>query len=103
MLSTKCIAFEGRLVVVGFTSGRIPAIQTNRILLKNISIVGLHWGTYRDREPALIDRTFENLFDLYQAGGIRPVVSATYPLADAAAALEEIGSRRSVGKVVLQP
>ena len=102
-LSTKCIAFEGRLLVVGFTSGRIPAIQANRILLKNISIVGLHWGTYRDREPALIDRTFETLFDLYQTGEIRPLVSATYPLADAAAALEEIGSRRSFGKVVLHP
>jgi NADPH2:quinone reductase len=102
-LSTKCIAFGGRLLVVGFASGRIPAIQANRILLKNISIVGLHWGTYRDREPALIDRTFETLFDLYQTGEIRPLVSATYPLADAAAALEEIGSRRSFGKVVLHP
>jgi NADPH2:quinone reductase len=102
-LSTKCIAFEGRLVVVGFTSGRIPAIQANRILLKNISIVGLHWGTYRDREPALIDRTFATLFDLYHTGGIHPLVSVTYPLSNAAAALEEIGSRRSIGKVVLRP
>src|SRR5262249_3955488 len=90
-LSTKCIAFGGRLLVVGFASGRIPSIQANRILLKNISIVGLHWGAYRQREPALIDRTFEALFDLYETGGIRPVVSASYPLSDAAAALEEIG------------
>jgi NADPH:quinone reductase len=102
-LSTKCIAFGGRLLVVGFTSGRIPSIQANRILLKNISIVGLHWGAYRQHEPALIDRTFKALFDLYEKGGIRPVISASYPLADAAAALEEIGSRRSFGKLVLHP
>src|SRR5262249_62014764 len=69
-LSTKCIAFGGRLLVGGFASGRIPSIQANRILLKNISIVGLHWGAYRQREPALIDRTFEALFDLYETGGI---------------------------------
>jgi NADPH2:quinone reductase len=102
-LSTKCIAFGGRLLVVGFTSGRIPSIQANRILLKNISIVGLHWGPYRQREPALIHRTFDALFDLYEKGAIRPVISASYPLSDAAAALEEIGSRRSFGKVVLHP
>jgi len=102
-LSTKCIAFGGRLLVVGFTSGRIPSIQANRILLKNISIVGLHWGAYRQHEPALIDRTFESLFDLYEKGGIRPVISASYPLSDAAAALDEIGSRRSFGKIVLHP
>ncbi len=101
--SLKCIAFGGRLLVIGFTSGRIPSVQMNRVLLKNISLVGLHWGAYRQRDPAKIHEANTALFKLYEEGKIRPVVSAVYPLEQAAAALDEIGSRRSVGKVVLQP
>jgi NADPH:quinone reductase len=102
-LSTKCIASEGRLVVVGFASGRIPSIQANRILLKNISIVGLHWGIYRDHDPARISKVMAELFRMYERGEVRPVISSTYPLTEAAAALDEITSRRSIGKVVLHP
>jgi len=102
-LSTKCIAFGGRLLVIGFASGRIPSIQVNRILLKNIAVVGLHWGAYRQHDPARIPQAMDALFDLYTQGKLRPVVSSTWPLADAARALEEIASRRSVGKVLLLP
>jgi NADPH2:quinone reductase len=102
-LSTKCIAFSGRLLVIGFASGQIPTIQINRVLLKNISIVGLHWGAYRQHEPERIPQAMQALFELYSKGGVRPVVSSTYPLKDAAVALDEIASRRSVGKVLLLP
>lgn len=102
-LSTKCIAFSGRLLVIGFASGHIPTIQLNRVLLKNISIVGLHWGAYRQHEPERIPQAMQALFELYAQGAVRPVVSSTYPLTQAAAALDEIASRRSVGKVVLLP
>jgi NADPH2:quinone reductase len=102
-LSTKCIAFGGRLLVVGFASGVIPSIQVNRVLLKNISIVGLHWGAYRLNDPAKIPEAMQALFEMYERGAVRPVVSSTYPLAEAAKALDEIASRRSVGKVVLVP
>jgi NADPH:quinone reductase len=102
-LSTKCIAFSGRLLVIGFASGRIPSIQINRVLLKNIAIVGLHWGAYRQHDPAKIPAAMRALFDLYERGAVRPVISSTRPLADAAAALDEIASRRSVGKVLLIP
>lgn len=102
-LSTKCIAFGGRLLVVGFTSGRIPSIQVNRVLLKNISIVGLHWGAYRQHDPARIPAAMAALFELYDKGAIRPVISSTRPLSEAAAALDEIASRRSIGKVLLIP
>jgi NADPH2:quinone reductase len=102
-LSTKCIAFSGRLLVVGFASGVIPTIQLNRVLLKNIAIVGLHWGAYRMHDPAKIPQAMEALFAMYERGAVRPVVSSTYPLADAARALAEIASRKSVGKVVLIP
>jgi NADPH:quinone reductase len=101
--SMKCIAFGGRLLVIGFASGVIPSIQANRILLKNISIVGLHWGAYRTRDPAKIGETMIALFALYERGAIRPVVSSIRPLAEAAAALAEIASRKSVGKVLLVP
>lgn len=102
-LSTKCLAFEGRLLVIGFASGTIPTIQVNRILLKNISIVGLHWGAYRQHDPAKIPQAMEELFDLYARGAVTPLVSSQYPLREAAAALAEIASRRSVGKVLLIP
>jgi NADPH2:quinone reductase len=102
-LSTKCIAFGGRLLVVGFASGRIPTVQVNRILLKNIAVVGLHWGAYRQHDPAKIGAAAGALFELYGRGAVRPVISATYPLREAAAALDDIASRRSVGKVLLIP
>lgn len=102
-LSTKCLAFGGRLLVIGFASGRIPSIQANRILLKNISIVGLHWGAYRQHDPARIPEAMDALFALYCEGKLQPVISSTWPLTDAPAALEEIASRRSVGKVLLVP
>jgi NADPH2:quinone reductase len=102
-LSTKCIAFAGRLLVIGFASGVIPTLQVNRVLLKNISIVGLHWGAYRQHQPEKIPEAMAALFAMYERGEVTPVVSSTYPLAEAAQALEEIASRRSIGKVVLVP
>jgi len=102
-LSLKCIAFGGRLLVIGFASGRIPTVQVNRILLKNIAIVGLHWGAYREHDPDKIPQAMQALFALYEQGKVTPLVSSTHPLADAAAALAEIASRRSTGKVILLP
>ena len=102
-LSTKCIAFGGRLLVIGFASGRIPSIQVNRVLLKNISIVGLHWGAYRQHDPTRIPAAMTELFRMYERGAIRPAISSTHKLEDAAAALDEIASRRSTGKVLLIP
>jgi NADPH:quinone reductase len=102
-LSTKCIAFGGRLLVIGFASGTIPSIQVNRVLLKNISIVGLHWGAYRTHDPGKIAETTADLFTLYEKGAIRPVVSSVRPLVEAAAALDEIATRKSIGKVLLRP
>ena len=102
-LSTKCIAFSGRLLVIGFASGRIPTIQANRILLKNIAVVGLHWGAYRQHDPDKIPQAMQALFALYERGAVTPLVSSTRPLSEAAAALDEIASRRSVGKVLLVP
>ncbi len=101
--SRKCIAFEGRLVVVGFTSGRIPEVPANHVLVKNYSVVGLHWGLYRQHDPSVFGSVHEELTRLYEDGRIDPLVSQVLPLEDAPEALGALASRRTVGKVVLTP
>jgi NADPH2:quinone reductase len=101
--STKCIAWNGRLLVIGFASGRIPEIQANRILLKNISVIGLHWGAHATKEPARVRATFDGLFELYEAGKIKPLIYATYGLEELPLALEALASRKTHGKVIVAP
>jgi NADPH2:quinone reductase len=101
--SLKCIAWNGRLLVIGFAGGRIPEVKVNRILLKNIAVTGLHWGAHATQEPAKVDRTFEGLFDLYQAGRVKPVIYKTYALDDLPVALMELGSRKTYGKLIITP
>jgi NADPH2:quinone reductase len=101
--SLKCIAWNGRLLVIGFAGGRIPEVKLNRVLLKNISLVGLHWGAHTMHEPARVGETFCALFGLYGKGAVEPVIYERYPLAALPAALEALGSRRTYGKVVVTP
>jgi NADPH2:quinone reductase len=101
--SLKCIAWNGRLLVIGFASGAIPAIKANRILLKNIAVVGLHWGAYAVHEPERIPETFEALFGLFSQGKIAPVIYGRYALEDLPRALEALGSRKTYGKVIVVP
>jgi NADPH2:quinone reductase len=101
--SRRCIAFEGRLVVVGFTAGRIPTVPAGHVLVKNYSVVGLHWGLYRSVDPQVVADAHEGLMQLYAAGAIRPLVSERVPMAEAPAALTRLASRRTVGKVVVLP
>ena len=75
----------------------------NRVLVKNFSLVGLHWGLYFEKNPKVLQDAQEALSRLYSAGKIAPVVSATYPLAEAKAALDALGARKTTGKVVLIP
>jgi NADPH2:quinone reductase len=101
--SMKCVAFDGRILVIGFASGRIPSVEMNRVLLKNISLVGLHWGLYFDKDPAVIRSAQRAIFDLHARGKISPVISSTYPLSEARAALDALGTGKTTGKVVLIP
>jgi NADPH2:quinone reductase len=101
--SLKCIAWNGRLLVIGFASGKIPSAAANRILLKNISVVGLHWGAYARYEPARVPEAFAALFRLYDEKKIRPVIFDPYPLEQVRDALAALGGRKSYGKVVLRP
>lgn len=101
--SRKCVAFEGRIVVVGFTSGRIPAAPANHVLVKNYSVVGLHWGLYRKYDPAMFGMVHEQLTRLVEEGHIDPLVGETLPLDQAPQALAKLADRSTVGKVVLVP
>lgn len=101
--SRKCVAFEGRIVVVGFAGGRIPEVPANHVLIKNYSVVGLHWGLYRQRDPGVIPQTHDALVQLWRDGAVDPLVGAELPLEQAPAALTRLGDRGTVGKVVLLP
>ncbi len=99
--SIKCIAFEGRIVIVGFTSGRIPQAATNHVLIKNYSVVGLHCGLYARRAPELIPPATRSLLDLYESGKIKPHISTRVPLSEAPRALATVAEGKSTGKVIL--
>ncbi len=101
--SLKCINWNGRLIVIGFASGMIPEIKMNRVLLKNISLVGLHWSAYPEKEPERIDECMAGLFEMAAAGRIEPLISIRHPLEEAGDALAALASRKTVGKVVLVP
>jgi NADPH2:quinone reductase len=101
--SRKCVAFEGRIVVVGFTSGRIPDAPANHLLVKNYSVLGLHWGLYRKYEPTAFGAVHEELTRLVADGKVDPLVGAVHPLEEAPQALKALADRGTVGKVVLVP
>jgi len=101
--SLKCIAWEGRLLVIGFASGRIPELPMNRVLLKNIAVVGLYWGAYLNHAPDKIQACHDALLKLHAEGKIAPIVWKAFPLAELPAALEALESRASYGKVVVRP
>jgi NADPH2:quinone reductase len=99
--SLRTIAWSGRLVVVGFASGRIPEVKAGHLLVKNIALIGLQWSSYREREPELVRTVQQELFRWYGQGKIKPHVMATYPLKDYVKALRAVRDREVLGKVVL--
>ena len=101
--STKCIAFEGRILVVGFASGQIPSAALNHALVKNYSIVGLHWGLYQTKEPQSIGECHRQLTKLVADGAIRPLVSERLSLDDVPEALDKLAHGDTVGRIVFTP
>jgi NADPH2:quinone reductase len=99
----RTIAWNGRYLVIGFASGRIPDLPANRVLLKNASLVGVYWGAYLMNEPATMLTSFKSLMKMYSEGKLKPYVSQTYSLEDASQALTDMMMRRVKGKVVLVP
>jgi NADPH2:quinone reductase len=102
-LALRDMAWRGRHLVVGFAAGEIPKIPLNLLLLKGCSIVGVFWGGLVRQDPGARDRIMQQLFGLYAAKKINPLVSARYPLERAADALNAVLLRKVTGKVVLEP
>lgn len=100
--SVRCIAWEGRILVIGFADGRIPQFPVNLALVKNFSVVGLYWGAYANRNPTIMTNSLTTLANWYAEGKIKPHISHTYPLEQAADALTLLMNRQSTGKVVLE-
>ena len=98
--SVRCLRPEGRLITVGFASGAIPSAAANRLLLRNASVVGAAWRELLDVDPGLFTDTAERLASLVE-DGLRPLVGATFDLADGATALRLVEDRAVAGKIVL--
>ena len=99
----RSMAWRGRFLVVGFANGEIPKIPLNLTLLKGSSIVGVFWGDYARREPKSNAKDLMELVGMMQAGTIKPLISARYPFAQAAEALNAVMARKVTGKIVLVP
>ncbi|MDI3419244.1 NADPH:quinone oxidoreductase family protein [Streptomyces luteolus] len=101
--STKCVAFEGRILVVGFASGVIPTPALNHALVKNYSVVGLHWGLYNTKDPEAVRRCHDTLTELAAKGAIKPLISERVALKDGAAAVQRVADGVTTGRVAIVP
>ena len=99
--AVRALAWCGRLVVIGFASGRIPALKMNYVLVKNIEVSGMQISDYRKRRPAEMQAAFAEIYALRAAGKLKPLPTKTYPLEQFAAALADIRDRKVRGRIVL--
>lgn len=100
--SLRCLRPEGKLLVIGFTAGDIPTVKVNRLLLNNVDVVGVGWGAFALARPGFVGQQWAALEPHLRSGALDPIVSATFPMEDAGAALATIDERRVTGKVVLE-
>lgn len=101
--AVRCLAWRGRLVIVGFASGRIPTLRMNYPLLKNIEISGLQISDYRRRTPELVAQCYTEIFELFENGRLRPPTYVTFPLSEWRGAMEAVEERRFTARVLLVP
>ena len=101
--SLRCLAPEGRLLVIGFTAGDIPTVKVNRLLLNNVDVVGVGWGGFALGRPGYVADQWAELEPHLRSGALDPLISGTFPLERAAEALTRIDERAVTGKVVLEP
>ena len=101
--SLRCLAWQGRLLVIGFAAGPIPELPSNRLLLKEGAALGVFWGEAKKRNPALATDVRDALLDRYRAGRLDPLIGGRFPLSEARTAVAELAARRTVGKILLTP
>jgi NADPH2:quinone reductase len=97
------MAWNGRLLVIGFASGKIPQFPINLALVKGFSVVGVFWGNFTRIEPQVYADNMRELIGWHLAGKIKPVIEGIYQLADAASVLERVLNRGATGKLILRP
>jgi NADPH2:quinone reductase len=99
--SLRCLATDGRLLVIGFAGGEIPQVRVNRLLLNNIAVLGVGWGAFVSKHPEYPREQWLDLLPLLEAGQLVPPVGMVYPLADARLALAGLEQREIIGRAVL--
>ena len=99
----RAVAWNARMLVIGFAAGRIQSVSANLILVKNIAVTGVVFGAQNERDPQIGGSYIAEMLRWHAAGRLRPRVSRTFPLTEAAAALDALLSRRYAGKIVLIP
>lgn len=100
---SRSMAWEGRLLVIGFASGTIPKLPVNLTLVKGYSVVGVFWGAFTQKQSKDYAENMKELIGWYLAGKVRPVIEGVYPLAEAPKVLERVLGRGATGKIILRP
>jgi len=100
--AVRGLAWNGRLLVVGFASGTIPQLAANLVLLKGAAVLGVFWGAFAQRQPEDNAANFRQLFAWHAEGKLKPLVSKTYALAEAGQAIEQLATRKALGKLVVK-
>lgn len=99
--SLRCIAWEGRILHIGFASGTVPQVPANHLLVKNCASIGVYWGAYLQKAPQVLVDSTRELLQWFEEGSLRPHISQTYALEDGVEAIRALAERRTTGKVVL--
>ena len=100
---SRAMAWDGRLLIVGFASGRIPTLPVNLTLVKGYSVIGVFWGAFTEKEPAAHAANMRELFGWIETGQVKPVIDAVFPLQDGIAAIKKVTGRNVMGKVIVKP
>ncbi|MCO5145112.1 MAG: NADPH:quinone oxidoreductase family protein [Aquamicrobium sp.] len=100
---SRAMAWDGRLLVIGFASGTIPKLPVNLTLVKGYSVVGVFWGAFTQKEPQVYADNMKELIGWHLAGKVRPVIEGVYPLKEAGTVLKRVLDRGAAGKIVLKP
>lgn len=100
---SRSMAWNGRLLVIGFASGTIPQLPVNLTLVKGYSVVGVFWGTFTMKEPQTFMENMQELLAWYTEGKVKVVVDEVFPLSETANALNKVMNRQVIGKVILKP
>ena len=97
------LAWEGRHLIVGFAAGGIPDFPANHVLVKNYTVLGVHWSAYTKHDHAVVDAAHRHILELYERGQVKPIVARRVALDDVPDALSALESRDVLGRLVLVP